>query len=55
MDLILRDNNTNYEHEKYDTHQGIEVIWALVSTAFIFFMQAGFALVETGCVRQKNA
>jgi ammonium transporter, Amt family len=55
MDLMLRDNNTNYEHVRYDTHQGIEVIWALVSTAFIFFMQAGFALVETGCVRQKNA
>ena len=56
MDYILNDgNNTNYEHEQYTTHQGIEVIWALVSTAFIFFMQAGFALVETGCVRQKNA
>lgn len=53
MDHILRVNNTspNYEHVKYDTHGGIEVIWALVSTAFIFFMQAGFALVETGCVR----
>jgi hypothetical protein len=52
MDYILNDgNNTNHEHEQYTTHQGIEVIWALVSTAFIFFMQAGFALVETGCVR----
>jgi len=44
-------NGTNYEHYRYDTHEGIEVIWAVVSTAFIFFMQAGFALVETGCVR----
>ena len=46
---------TNYESYKYNTHEGIEVIWALVSTGFIFFMQAGFALVETGTVRQKNA
>ena len=49
------DESGSYEHCRYDTQKGIEVIWALVSTGFIFFMQAGFALVETGCVRHKNA
>lgn len=49
------DADGSYEHCRYDTQKGIEVIWALVSTGFIFFMQAGFALVETGCVRHKNA
>lgn len=30
-------------------------MWTLVATAMIFFMQSGFALVEVGTVRQKNA
>ena len=49
------DAPVNYETVRYSTHDGVEVIWAVVSTAFIFFMQAGFALVETGSVRHKNA
>lgn len=31
------------------------VIWILVATALVFFMQAGFAMVETGFTRAKNA
>ena len=30
-------------------------IWFLIGAAFIFFMQAGFAMVETGFTRAKNA
>jgi len=30
-------------------------IWILIGTALIFFMQAGFAMVETGFTRAKNA
>ena len=30
-------------------------IWFLISAAFVFFMQAGFAMVETGFTRAKNA
>ena len=30
-------------------------VWLLIGTAFIFFMQAGFAMVETGFTRAKNA
>ena len=30
-------------------------IWFLVGAAFVFFMQAGFAMVETGFTRAKNA
>lgn len=31
------------------------VIWVLIATALVFFMQAGFAMVETGFTRAKNA
>ena len=33
----------------------IDTVWTLVATALVFFMQAGFAMVETGFTRAKNA
>ena len=30
-------------------------IWFLIGAAFVFFMQAGFAMVEAGFTRAKNA
>ena len=30
-------------------------LWVLVASALVFFMQAGFAMVETGLTRAKNA
>jgi Amt family ammonium transporter len=33
----------------------INVVWTLVAAILVFFMQAGFALVETGFTRAKNA
>ncbi len=35
--------------------QSVDVIWTLVAAALVFFMQAGFAMVETGFTRAKNA
>ena len=32
----------------------IDTIWVLVTAALVFFMQAGFALVEAGFTRSKN-
>lgn len=32
-----------------------DVLWTLVGAALVFFMQAGFAMVETGFTRAKNA
>lgn len=34
---------------------GLNFVWVLVAGALVFFMQAGFALVETGFTRAKNA
>ena len=37
------------------TISSIDTIWVLLATALVFFMQAGFAMVETGFTRAKNA
>lgn len=33
----------------------VDTIWTLIAAALVFFMQAGFAMVETGFTRAKNA
>ena len=33
----------------------VDIGWTLVGAALVFFMQAGFAMVETGLTRAKNA
>ncbi|SET15989.1 ammonium transporter (TC 1.A.11) [Natronincola peptidivorans] len=41
-----------------ETHEfvtAIDTIWVLLAAALVFFMQAGFAMVETGFTRSKNA
>lgn len=35
--------------------KSIDTVWVLLGTVLVFFMQAGFALVETGFTRAKNA
>lgn len=32
----------------------IDAVWILVGAALVFFMQAGFAIVEAGLTRAKN-
>lgn len=34
---------------------GMNTMWTLIAAALVFFMQAGFAMVETGFTRAKNA
>lgn len=33
----------------------LDTIWVLIAAALVFFMQAGFAMVETGFTRAKNS
>src|SRR6056297_662530 len=35
--------------------QAFDMIWLILAAALVFFMQAGFALVEMGLTRAKNA
>ena len=36
-------------------YSSIDTMWVLIGAALVFFMQAGFAMVETGFTRAKNA
>ncbi|MBL7071903.1 MAG: ammonium transporter [Candidatus Omnitrophica bacterium] len=33
---------------------GLDTVWVLISAFFVFFMQAGFGMVEAGFIRAKN-
>src|SRR6266540_3742098 len=37
-----------------DTQTALNIVWTMVAGFLVMFMQAGFALVETGLVRAKN-
>jgi len=38
-----------------DTQVALNIVWTMVAGFLVMFMQAGFALVETGLTRAKNA
>jgi len=37
------------------TQTNLDYVWTILAAALVFFMQAGFALLETGFTRAKNA
>ena len=37
-----------------DTNGAMDIMWVLIAGCLVFFMQAGFTLVETGFTRSKN-
>jgi ammonium transporter, Amt family len=37
-----------------DAHTSLNIVWTLITGFMVMFMQAGFALVETGLTRAKN-
>ena len=43
------------EAVKEELQANINVVWTCVAAFLVFFMQAGFAMVETGFTRAKNA
>ena len=38
-----------------DVNDDFTILWILLSGILVFFMQAGFTLVESGFTRSKNA
>ena len=44
-----------YDTMRYTQDEAVTNIWIMASLTMIFFMQSGFALLECGSVRQKNA
>lgn len=41
--------------EEEASHDALTMVWLVLSGALVFFMQAGFAMVEVGLTRAKNA
>ena len=35
--------------------QTLDTLWVLIAAVLVFFMQAGFAMVEAGFTRAKNS
>ncbi|MBN1291694.1 MAG: ammonium transporter [Candidatus Latescibacteria bacterium] len=44
-----------YDFSSEDIQLNLDLVWTSVAAFLVFFMQAGFALVETGFTRAKNA
>lgn len=53
MTFLVRESKKNVKMEE----KAMEVfsVWFLIGAALVFFMQCGFAMVETGFTRAKNA
>ena len=43
------------EPKAAEVQTNLNVVWTLIAAVLVFMMQAGFALVETGFTRAKNA
>ena len=38
-----------------ELYSSIDTLWVLLGAALVFFMQAGFCMVETGLAQGKNS
>ena len=58
-DITAKESGKPTQQEVYDqvgrNKLGINYVWVLLTGCLIFFFQAGFAMVETGFCRAKNA
>lgn len=56
--LALATGGTAFAQEEVtmaEVVRGIDTVWVLLAAFLVFFMQAGFALLEAGFTRSKNA
>jgi ammonium transporter, Amt family len=52
--LIMPEDLSTIEATLSDYAFSLNTVWVLITAALVFFMQAGFALVEAGFTRSKN-
>ncbi|MBN3040943.1 MAG: ammonium transporter [Candidatus Omnitrophica bacterium] len=52
--LIISHTALADEALSYATNIGIDTLWVLIAAFLVFFMQAGFGMVEAGFIRAKN-
>eukprot|EP00928_Gymnodinium_smaydae_P053395 TRINITY_DN3739_c0_g1_i1.p1 TRINITY_DN3739_c0_g1~~TRINITY_DN3739_c0_g1_i1.p1 ORF type:complete len:570 (+),score=110.25 TRINITY_DN3739_c0_g1_i1:33-1712(+) len=58
--IVLQNNSLelqkkDFQTKVHDYEESLDTIWILLATTLVFFMHAGFSLLEAGSVRQKNA
>ena len=53
--LFLYTKTMLKQKEESFMFSSVDTLWTLLGTVLVFFMQAGFAMVETGFTRAKNA
>ena len=52
--LVFYSRNAVAE-DAINTYNALDLIWVLVAAGLVFFMQAGFTMLESGLVRAKNS
>jgi Amt family ammonium transporter len=56
MSVVAAPTDTgNIETIKEELQTNINIVWMCIAAFLVFFMQAGFAMVESGFTRAKNA
>ena len=55
MSLLTSLTNITTSAAAVDVSEDLSILWILLSGILVFFMQAGFTLVESGLTRAKNA
>jgi Amt family ammonium transporter len=53
--LLLCMGVSLFAQEEFTLSDAMDMVWLFLGAALVFIMQAGFALVETGLTRAKNA
>jgi len=53
--LLLYLTSTQTFASEHSTQNNLNTVWTIIAACLIFFMQAGFAAVEIGLTRAKNA
>ena len=46
--------SSKYDEMKSDYNESLDTIWMLLAALLVFFMHAGFSMLEAGSVREKN-
>lgn len=54
LDELIANLTQREDELKVNHDESLDTIWMLLAALLVFFMHAGFSLLETGCVRQKN-
>jgi Amt family ammonium transporter len=53
--ILLCVGGSLFAQEEFSLHDAMDMVWLFLGASLVFIMQAGFAMVETGLTRAKNA